>query len=189
MRFNNFVKDIVGNEVKHQFDNVVNLSQNINGGWEVWLQVQLFLRLNSPNNVGTQSFTREEKYNGLAIKSDFAFVPKNAADTKTWVELKVQRNGDFNQAVEEFIEDINKISDPQVKNSLRSNDTAGAVVVIPYRPWDALGILHGLFQSNFPKVGYCLVDRTSVSPTATLNNPPQQSDVQGKVLILYWIAK
>jgi hypothetical protein len=175
------VTHVLGKEVKHQLANIIDYAQNINGGWEVWLQVQLYTRLKNEN--GVLAFTREESYPGGGNRCDFTYVPRNASSTMTWVELKVQRNADVRQPVDDFAKDINKIS----SGHFNPSDTAGAVVVIPHNAWNALQYLKEQYPSYYPHAGYCLVDGGNISAPAKIgDHPPDQRDVANKVLLLYW---
>ncbi|MFB5679069.1 hypothetical protein ACE3NQ_29580 [Paenibacillus terreus] len=184
MRFNNFVRKDVCGEVKTKYSTMVDLARNIKGGWEGWLQVQIYLRLNKDGEVGTQSFTREEYYPGLLTRSDFTFVPTNASNTKTWVELKVLRNEDADTAVKEFMEDITKITKNEVKNSIGSEDTLGAILVAPVKADDVINGLTSEFI-DFERIYYFVVG-DDISQPQKLS---RSSTASGKAAVFYWTVK
>lgn len=180
MRFTGFVTN-VGKEVHHQLDNVRDLARNVIGGWEGWLQVQIYLRMKK--EAGVAEFRREVPYPRGNAKCDFVLSPSRGSNI--WVEMKVQRIADPQQPVNDFIADINKLP----KEGFGANDMAGAVVVIPHNAWDALEHFKSRF-SDYQKAGYCLVDSGGVKGTTTIMDlKPQRSEVEGRVLILYWAVK
>jgi len=180
LRFISFVSD-VGKELHKQLDNVRDLAQNVIGGWEVWLQVQIYLRMKKA--AGVAEFRREVPYPRGNARCDFVISPSKGSNI--WVEPKVQRIADPQQPVNDFIADINKIP----KEGFGANDVAGAIVVIPHNAWDALQHFKSRF-TDYKKAGYCLVDSGDVTRTVTFSElEPQWSEVNGRVLILYWAVK
>jgi hypothetical protein len=191
MRFNGFVKTTVGDIVHLKYDKVVSLATNINGGWELWLQCEIFLKLlkeaqdkgMNPDNLG---FTREQQYPNSNKISDFAFVPPSADTTKTWVELKVQKKSNVEAAIDEFIQDINKFDTLHFAET----ETAGAMLVVPVNPWGALNKAQAMLgSSRNNKLGYVLADANGVSAATPFSKFPQQTEVNNKVLILYYLAR
>jgi len=179
LRFNNFVTEVLGEEVKDQIIiiKIKDYAENINGGWEVWLQVQ-HTRLKS--TTGVRAFAREVPYPSGGQRCDFAFVPANADDTKIRVELKVQRNAGAEQSVNDFVEDIKKVRGVDFD----ANDTAGAAAVIPCNTWNAIQYLKQS-TSDYFRVSYCLVDSSNISAPANIGiRPPDQATLANKVLLL-----
>ncbi|KIL35171.1 hypothetical protein SD71_16230 [Cohnella kolymensis] len=181
MRINDFAL-AVGNVVQKQYDKVVNLATNINGGWEVWMQCEIFLKLHENNN--NIVFDREVTYDQSTLRADFTFVPLNAPDTKTWVELKVLKMSKTDVAVVEFMRDITKGT--EVKRSLKSTHSATAMLVVPVKAWDALKQVKETI-ADISKIGFIYADKSSRSAARSLSSKfPQESEVDGKALVLYY---
>jgi hypothetical protein len=78
----------------------------LNGGWEIWLQITLALNM---LGVTGGTATRSAKYPNNKI-SDFMVKP-NDKGLPIWVELKTQYNTGDQTLVKRFQDDIQKISD------------------------------------------------------------------------------
>lgn len=127
MRFEGFVDGFVVPVVRADYDRIRVFASDLRGGWEVWLQVQIFWALRNSDD-GVQEFTREPVYPGGNKKADFNFVPLTADRVTIWVELKTQRQGNIAHAIREFDSDVIKLEDNFPTDG---RNTAGAIVVIP----------------------------------------------------------
>jgi hypothetical protein len=180
MRFQQFIEDIVNKKVQNKINEVKNLSKHIDGGWEVWLQVELFFKLqDSDQTRGLKDFNREPHYSS-GQRADFNFVPKNADQSTTWVELKVQRNEQVQQPIAEFKTDFDKIK----AVTIGPNDTAGAMVVVARKAKDALVEAARIFVLDKDKVLYFIVKPDSISSKRSLSSG-DFGDADGHVVVMY----
>ncbi len=124
MRFQQFVENYVA-PILLKDPRVQVYSTALDGGWEGWLQVEIFSELYPEGVV----FTREPTYPGGSNKrADFNFVSATSPEITVWVELKTQRLGSVDRALAEFLSDIDKINDFFPRGG---PFYAGAVVAIP----------------------------------------------------------
>jgi hypothetical protein len=85
-------------------------SNNISGGWEVWLQVELAMHLRDKTDLHNVTVIRECPYPGSRLRCDFFFSYGDRRDP-TYVELKCQLPGSDDpipEALSRFKEDIGK---------------------------------------------------------------------------------
>lgn len=185
MRFNNFVKYIVAQTVKDKYSTVSDLAENINGGWEVWLQVEIFMKLQN-TDAGLLSFNREIPYGHQILRADFNFVPLNAQDVTTWVELKTERKSDVDKSIYEFIKDCKKVDDVQLNSE---NNSCGSVVVIPKNANQVKSALNSYNYDHKNKFHYFLFGKDdNIGVSKSINDLPQNIDNE-KTMIIYYIKE
>ena len=98
------------------------LSEQTKGGWESWLQVEIFLDFRRD----WQNFFREVQFPGSSKLADFMF---ESNGIRIWVEIKTRNRNGIEQAIDGFQSDISKLSDI---NLAPQTNTVGALVVFPY---------------------------------------------------------
>lgn len=133
MRFPAFINDIVVPVSVAQKRQMQNFAEKIEGGWEVWLQVEIYWFLVTETS-GVLTFRREPQYpnswNPFRSKkrADFNFVPRTSQNVTIWVELKTQRANNILRAAEEFCDDVNKLHEDFPNDA---TNYPGAIVVVP----------------------------------------------------------
>lgn len=91
----------------------------LDGGWEVWLQVEMacYLRDRAEEGANVQ-IKREVPYPGTQKRCDF-FISYGGGRDETYIELKCQNacaSNPLNDVTYRFINDIEKQRDPVIKN-------------------------------------------------------------------------
>jgi len=92
MRFQALVDQFVVPEVYSKGEEIYLFATRLDGGWEGWLQVELYLRMALAEEYGIAVFDREPKYPGSNLKADFKFETLRSPGVTTWVELKTQKH-------------------------------------------------------------------------------------------------
>lgn len=182
MRFQQFVERAVNPVAHRHHAQIGDLAVHIDGGWEVWMQVEIYLILRNLNG-GLRNFRREAHYPDSTKRSDFSFVPANADSTTTWVELKVEKRGDVPDALNRFGADIAKLGEI----SLPQNDTAGAVVCIATDVQAGLEHARRLFDSIRSNVRYYLIANDSIKGFYHLGERTEADP--GDFAVLYYIRE
>ncbi len=193
MRFQQFVQDVVVPTAQSNYAKINDLATKINGGWEVWFQVEMYFRLAAGvRGISVQDddivFTREPLYPNSALRADFNFTPSNSDTTLTWVELKVERKANYRVALDEFRRDIDKVQG--VARNLGPNDTVGAVVLVPVESvpfMDAAKEELGELRDNLRY--YRFNEGTSVGSPCPLDRYPECGDERSPnaVTVLYYV--
>lgn len=180
MRFQQFAQNIAVPVAQAEYDEARNLAVNINWGWEPWLQVEYFLALQQ-HGPGLHAFHREPQYPASLLRADFNFVPANAQATTTWVELKVENNGDAAGAIHRYYGDIEKIQGVHVG----ANDSVGALVIVPIDADVALQEARNMPMAARQRVRYYLVTDTDVSQRYDLSDDPMTNG--DEILVMYYV--
>ena len=182
MRFQGFIYDIVNRITQEKHDKLSNLAENINGGWEVWMQVELFFSLQK-GPLGLSEFEREPTYpNSGGKRADFLFRSSNAPGVSTWVELKTQKKSNERDAADRFFQDCRKINDI----NLGYDNTLGAVVIIPRKVNEALDYARVNAPADFrEKICFYLVDSNEVSSLYSLSNPLVKAK-SDQIVVMYY---
>jgi len=121
--------DTVSNDEKNA--GVINwcLSRADRGGWEAWLQVMYARQVGVKFEVGL--FRREETF-PTGQRCDLWFQPRDGLPI--WVELKTQRNSEYQKTVADFKSDIQKLLD--LHRDFRKNNVLAAMAVLRLRQDD-----------------------------------------------------
>ena len=177
MRFQQFVTRVVNPVVQEEFESIEILASEIDGGWESWMQIELYFRLRELDG-GIYAFGREKRYPGRGI-CDFCFRSNNAPDVTTWVELKVQLHADPTNTVDRFANDIEKVR----RSGIGYNDTAGAVVVIPFHAEVAIESAREKYTYLKNRIRYYLIDSQGASSRYDLWEEPMIGD---EAIVMYF---
>ncbi len=99
------LKDIIVTDATSEYP-IINyfLDNDLEGGWEGWLQVEFARVVRKNTNIG---FRREVNFTGTFKRCDLFFQADRGAPM--WVELKTQRRADYQNTVNDFADDIFKI--------------------------------------------------------------------------------
>lgn len=186
MRFQGFVDGYVLPIVAGKKPQVQAFATNINGGWEAWLQVEVYWVL-AHSAAGVFQFNREPQYPGSLLKADFNFIAGNSREITIWVELKTQRRNDMIQAAREFMADIKKLKDYFPTGN---QNYAGSIAVIPNgNARDNLNIARDTaFEKQggdiLPKIYYAVLDPNG-KKTGNLQNSAYFPNVNQPTVLFY----
>lgn len=96
----------------------------VNGGWEVWLQVEFGMQFVKKCNEKDINFSREVKYPCSSQKCDFHFSYGSGKRDETYFELKCINpfhKNPKNDAISRFVDDIVKVHSIKEQNNYLLN--------------------------------------------------------------------
>lgn len=107
------------NSIAHFF-----LTTPTKGGWEGWLQAEYARAVYQAFPLADSD--REKNYPNSAQRADLWFQPQRGA--QMWVELKAQRSSVYANALQDFVGDVQKIS--QLDQQTRQTNVICAIAVL-----------------------------------------------------------
>jgi len=160
----NAVETVVQNN-RAKIGNMINA---LNGGWEVWLQVETALQLYGNLMLGAAA-QREYPYPGVVQRCDILLTPRLGANI--YMELKVQ-NAAFDNIIDRFRNDITKIR--QLPGVLRSQNTMIAIAYMEsFNPIDLMNVRkhEGVMVGSFSVYQYNGINWETTTGNPVSGNP------------------
>lgn len=126
---------------------------NLQGGWEVWYQVQFALALLNEDSTAYR-FEREERFPNSNQRCDFVIELTRVTDFRYWIELKVLLQGGTDDLAKRFIADVQKL---EGVNLPEDSNTGGAVAVAPIQATAFINSLRLRISSGDQDAVSCIV--------------------------------